>query len=389
MKFKLSISIFLLFTCFFIQAQELSSKATVSVITGGSGNEMHSAFGHSAFRVFDPISNIDKMYNYGTFDFDTPNFYSNFLKGELTYHLSTVKFPLFVKYYKKENRWLKAQVLNLNQSQVQKIYNFLENNAKPENKYYQYSFLYDNCSTKIEEIIKTTLKEKVLFSNNHITTNKTHRDLLSESKNKFKWGILGINIVLGSKIDVNIAKDEYKFLPNYLFSAFENATIIVDGVNKPLVIKEVSFIEEEPKKKSFDFFSPFIVFLIISILITYTTYKNYRNQKRSRCLDFLIYFSTGIMGAIVLFLWFASGHIEMKNNFNFLWAFAPNLVASFFIIKKNIPNWLLFYNRILVLLIIILFVFWVSRIQIFNISLLPLFIALAFRYYYLSTRKLF
>ena len=191
--------IFLFFTYFqLIAQQKLSTKATVSIVTCGSGDELYSTFGHSAFRVFDPLLNLDKIYNYGTFDFNASNFYLNFAKGKLIYQLSTSTFIRFLREYQYENRWVKTQELNLSTNQVQEVFNFLENNAKPENKSYQYDFFYDNCSTKIEDVIKTVLNDKVTFNNNHITSTKSHRDLIADYTMDHKWSKFGIDLVFKS-----------------------------------------------------------------------------------------------------------------------------------------------------------------------------------------------
>ncbi len=122
-----SLIVILLFSFFQVKSQQqLSTNATVSVITCGPGNELYSAFGHSAFRVSDPILGLDKIYNYGTFDFNAPNFYLNFAKGKLIYLLSTSDFSRFLRSYQYENRWVKTQVLNLSNEEVQQMFNFCE-----------------------------------------------------------------------------------------------------------------------------------------------------------------------------------------------------------------------------------------------------------------------
>ncbi len=122
----------------------------MSVITCGPGtDELYASFGHSAFRVLDRENKIDRVYNYGTFDFNTPNFYGKFAQGKLLYQLSAYNFGNFLKSYHRENRWVKGQVLDLDVNQVQKVFDFLEENAKPENRSYNYDFFYDNCSTKL------------------------------------------------------------------------------------------------------------------------------------------------------------------------------------------------------------------------------------------------
>ena len=81
--------ILILVCCFsfigYSQGIKLSENAQISVITCGSGNEMYSIFGHTAIRVKDNLSNLDVVFNYGMFDFNTPNFYVKFLKGDLLY----------------------------------------------------------------------------------------------------------------------------------------------------------------------------------------------------------------------------------------------------------------------------------------------------------------
>ena len=380
------ISLFCLLLCCFFQLNaqhQLSPKATVSVVTCGPGTELYSAFGHSAFRVFDPSLQIDKIYNYGTFDFNAPNFYLNFAKGNLIYFLATSDFNRFLRMYQYENRWVKTQELNLTFEQVQAMYFFLEENSKPKNRNYRYDFFYDNCSTKIEAVVKAVLKEKVQFTNNHITTTKTHRDLIKDYTHDFKWGKFGIDLALGAVIDDEATKNDYKFLPDYIFESFEQATIQKEGTIEPLVKKEFLILKEKPLSKTFEILTPFNVLLLISLLLIYSTYLNYKHKKRTKWLDFLIFSLTGIIGIVVLLLWFATTHTATYQNYNFLWAFAPNLIIAFYLLKTKLPKWVYYYSIILLTLLFIMIVCWIFKIQVFNIAMLPLIIAFGIRYGYL------
>ena len=367
----------------FMGQQKLSPKATVSVVTCGPGSELYSTFGHSAFRIYDPLLGLDRIYNYGTFDFNAPNFYMNFVKGKLTYQLSTSTFSRFLREYQYDNRWVKIQVLAITSKDKQAVYDFLENNAKPENKEYQYDFFYDNCSTKIEVVIKTVLKEKVEFNNHHITSTKTHRDLIADYTSEHQWSKFGIDLALGSVIDKKATKDDYKFLPDYIFEAFNNATIQNNNNIEPLVLKEITVLKEIPLKKSFELLSPLNVLLAFSLFIITITYKNYKNKKRTKTLDFVIYLITGSIGVVVLLLWFATSHTATYENYNFLWAFAPNLIIAFYMLKTNLPKWISLYQKLLLILLAIMVIFWVLQIQVFNLSLLSIVLALAVRYWYL------
>src|SRR5690606_8433297 len=72
----------LLGSALFSQGIPLTEKSKISMLTCAPGEELYSAFGHTAFRVQDPELGLDQVYNYGTFDFNGPNFYLNFVKGK-------------------------------------------------------------------------------------------------------------------------------------------------------------------------------------------------------------------------------------------------------------------------------------------------------------------
>lgn len=95
---QLSTLIFLLFFAAFAQAQEkmtLSDSARVSLMTVAPGEFVYSTFGHSAIRVKDPLQRFDRCYNYGTFDFEQPNFLLNFCRGKLLYNLDIEPYRSF------------------------------------------------------------------------------------------------------------------------------------------------------------------------------------------------------------------------------------------------------------------------------------------------------
>ncbi|MBK5208578.1 MAG: DUF4105 domain-containing protein [Flavobacteriaceae bacterium] len=379
----------ILFSCLQLAAQQkLTSKASVSVVTGGPGNELYSAFGHSAFRVYDPLLKLDKIYNYGTFDFNKPNFYLNFAKGKLTYQLSTTRFGYFLQEFNYENRWVKTQQLDLEEIDVQAVYDFLENNAKPENRSYQYDFFYDNCSTKMEEVIRAVLKNKVTFNNSHISSHKSHRDLIADyTAEKFKWGKFGIDLALGSVIDKEATPEEYKFLPDYIYLGFNNATINIDGKNKTLVKADNIVLIEQKRPQSNSILNPFNIFLIISLFFIFKTYQNYTADKRSKWIDFSLYFVTGLVGVAVLLLWFATSHTATYKNLNFLWAFAPNLVVAFLMFKSVLPKWLPNYNKLLLVLLAVQTVLWILEVQVFNIAIIPIMAMLFIRYSFLILKQ--
>ena len=157
---------------------QLSNKAEISIITcGPTQAELYSAFGHSAIRVHDSLNQIDAAYNYGLFSFDQPNFYLNFARGSSFYILGVQSYPDFRYTYIYYNRSLHEQKLNLTPEQKQKVFDFLQWNALPENKSYRYDYFYDNCATRVRDVFNKTLKGEVRFDSTYIKTDYTIRNL--------------------------------------------------------------------------------------------------------------------------------------------------------------------------------------------------------------------
>ena len=362
----------------------LSSRAEISVITCDPGAELYSSFGHSAFRVTDPVLNIDQAYNYGTFNFKTNNFYIKFARGKLLYDLSSYPFHYFIRDYIKENRTVIEQILNLDETEKQAMFDFLENNAKPENKSYLYDFFFDNCATKLPEVSTKVLDGNVQMNYDFANDlDYTFRELIHLYLDDKPWGKFGIDLALGSVIDRKATPQEYLFLPDYVLKSYEKATIQKNKEVKPLVKGKNLLFTSKPTKKKRIFFTPFVLFSLLAIIVFWITYKDLQNNKRTTWLDFLLFFSTGLVGLLVLLLWFATDHSATANNFNFLWAFLPNVYVAFLILKDKLKTWISYYLILLLLLLLIIIIFWIFKLQVFSIALIPILAILFTRYIFL------
>lgn len=366
----------------FSQYITYSDATEISVLTCGPGEELYSTFGHSAFRIKDSHNHLDIVYNYGVFDFNAPNFYTNFAKGKLIYKLGRNRFSNFYEQYQFENRAVSEQILNLDATQKRQLISFLEHNAQQENASYQYDFFYNNCATKIRSVLEEVFPNQLQFNDDHITTSYTMRQLINNNVAYNTWANVGINIALGSVIDVKATTDEYQFLPEYIYKAFDNASIngksLVNG-NLALLKKNDAILQ-----KSNFLFSPIAIVSSISIVILLLTYNDYKKRKHTKLLDFFLLFSTGLVGVLVLLLWLATNHGTTANNLNILWAFAPNLIVSFFMFSKKHLKWLKSYFMILTVLLITQALIWCFKVEEFSIALIPLFVALLIRYCYLN-----
>ncbi len=72
-----------------------------------------------------------------------------------------------------------------------------------------------------------------------MSSKKTFRDLIYEylNKNDKQWSKLGIDILLGRRMDVVMKPREVMFLPDYLLKAFDSTTID----SRPLVSEQEKY----------------------------------------------------------------------------------------------------------------------------------------------------
>src|SRR5258708_3734010 len=189
MKKILTVALICCYQACFSNTQVLSEAARISVITmGPSQEEVYSAFGHSGIRVYDSIQHIDAFFNYGVFDFNQPLFYLNFAKGNLNYMVDAYGYSDYRSYYIEHHRFIHEQILNLTSPQKQQIFDYLVWNIRPQNQYYSYDYFYNNCATKVRDVIESVLKKEVVFDSTYIKTNYTIRNLTDLYLHQQPWG---------------------------------------------------------------------------------------------------------------------------------------------------------------------------------------------------------
>jgi hypothetical protein len=359
---------------------QLSEEAEISVLTLGPWQgETFTAFGHSAFRVHDPLNRIDAAYNYGVFDFDQPNFYLNFARGNNMYMLGVMSYPHFEYAYMADNRYIHEQTLNLRPEEKQKLFDFLQWNARPENRSYLYDYFYDNCATKIPEVMLKVFGEAVVFDGSYITTDYTIRELTDLYLQQQPWGDLGIDVGLGLPTDKIATPYEYMFLPDYVESAFAHASIYRDGKAEPLVERTQVIYESIPEVYAPGFFHPIMVFFIFLLISLIVSYGDLKRKRISMLFDGVVFGVVGFLGLCLLLLWTATSHEAAARNFNLLWALPTHLVAVIAFVRQ--PAWLKNYFLVVAIVSALLLLLWVVLPQKLHISLIPLVVALAFRSY--------
>ncbi len=361
---------------------EETPQYEVSILTIGPGNSLSDAFGHSGIRVIDRVNDYDIVFNYGVYDFNAPNFYGNFVKGRPIYSLGLNNYKNFYKNYVNQSRQIIEQKLDLSEYKKRIFVNRLITNSKEANKFYEYNYFENNCSTKIADIFNEILEEDIKNEGLHKVNvgPNSYRKLVYENINPNSWGALGIDICLGAIIDKNINSQDELFLPYNLKSYFDdlgNSNIR----NGNLVTTSVLF--GEYSKYTETLISPIYLLLILSLIIISITYIDYLRRTRSVLLDSIVLLITGIIGLLLIYLWFFSNHTASAWNYNLLWAIPFNLILFIELLKKKQKKWVISYLKLIIIMLLLMCLHWVVGVQVFNISLISLILALIIRYFYL------
>jgi hypothetical protein len=375
------ITALLLFLASICEAQtQLSDRAEISVLTLGPWQgQLYTAFGHSAFRVYDPVNGIDDAYNYGVFDYNRPNFYLDFARGHNIYRLGVMDYKAFEYSYIYYNRFIHEQKLNLRPDQEQKLFDFLQWNALPENQDYLYDYFYDNCATKIPEVMLKVFGDSVEFDGSYITTDYTFRELTDLYLDQQPWGDLGIDIGLGLPADKKATPYEYMFLPDYVKSGFAHATIMQGNTREPLVKENIVIYASTEEDYPPQVFHPFFVFFIFLLITVYISYRDLKRRKLSIFFDGLLFGVLGFLGVCLVLLWTATSHDATAKNFNILWALPTHLIAVIAFIRQ--PKWLKKYFLMVAILSGLLLIAWPVIPQKLHYALIPLVLAIGIRSY--------
>lgn len=356
----------------------------ISLLTCEPGDELYMAFGHSAIRVLDPIRRTDYVFNYGTFNFNTPNFYGKFASGKLDYMLSVSTYADFIETYAREGRGVREQVLNLSLEQEKHMVEFLQVNYLPERRNYRYDFFFDNCATRIRDALDLVLGDKLVWDEEPASEpEKSFRDLVDEYVLIMPWADLGIDLALGAVIDQKSSSFEAQFLPDYMEQSFARARIEGDGPTRPLVKESHVILEFPEEDPTLNLLNPYYLFWVVAFLFTGITYLGYKKKRLFLGFDLAFFSILGLLGIVIFLLWFATDHSATQWNWNILWAFPGHLMLAFALRGKVLQSWVRPYLLGTIILADLAVVIWILGFQSFHPSLIPILLVLILRSNYL------
>lgn len=376
MKKLTILMIFLISGTYGIMSQE-GPAADIYLLTCGPGTETYSIYGHSALRIVIPERNYDQVYNWGVFDFATPNFVWKFAKGRLQYMLGVYSYDSFLREYDSEKRWVISQKINLSVEEKQELFNLISVNLRPENIKYRYDFFYDNCSTRIRDLLEKASGGNLIYPDDESKKNlPTFRELISDYQKGYPWMKFGIDLLLGAPVDKKATMRDRMFLPVGLQTGLSSLQLRHDGKMIPLLQNPevvLKFGQQELKEGFFE--SPVFIFcmvLIISIILSAVL----RDKLPARIIDIFVFSVFSLLAIMLVFFNFFSDHHQLRWNLNIIWLNPLIIIClALLIINNNKVIWfrLVFWFAVIFLAVAVILP------QKFNNAIFPLTVLLILR----------
>ncbi len=351
-----------------------------SVLTCDPGNQIYSLFGHSGLRIRNTSENIDQVVNWGLFEFNDDQFQFgyDFAKGRLSYYMGIQRTAGFLYEYKSSNRKVSEQILNLSHENKNKLIELININNLPENRKYKYEFFYDNCSSKIRDLLNAVFGSDLIWDQNNDANQFTFREIINENLQYKPWLGLGINLVLGSPIDVRVDNNNLMFLPKYVENILDKTSIEQNSKKERIINKKVNLVTGDLKMPvaidiSFWFWIAFMFTILLLILKLDLIFKIWSS---------ISLFTLGLLGFILIFMWLGTDHQGTKNNFNLLWATPTHWIMLYILFSKKASKLKSAFIISSLSIVFSTILFWFIIPQDFHYTIKPLILQVSIIYFY-------
>lgn len=211
----------------------------ISLLTFAPGQVYWERFGHNALLVRDARDASATVYNYGMFDFQEENFFLNFARGRMQYHLAAWSLDDTLWIYDREGRGVVEQELNLTRGQRAELADYLAWNAQSQNAAYRYDYFTANCSTRLRDAIDRVVGGAVRRQLQSVPTGATYRSEALRLISPDRGWLLAMDLGLGPSADRPIDAWQQSFVPGALMAGLRTVRVAgADGRDAPLVAGE-------------------------------------------------------------------------------------------------------------------------------------------------------
>ncbi|GHT52517.1 membrane protein [Bacteroidia bacterium] len=331
---------FLTALCTFAQTFAASTDSIqISLLTVlPRADAVYTVYGHTALRVLDVAQGTDIVYNWGMFNFDAPNFTVRFVQGKTDYSLGATSYDRFIFSYARDNATIVEQMLTFSPEGKIGLLNAIEENYRPENRVYRYSYVFDNCTTRPRDLIEQFGPENLTYKESPI--GMTLRKQIQDCTKSQPLMAFGIDLLLGSGIDSLVLPRTVAFLPLRLKEAINTPAQAVIG--EQVVIAGLT---RNPLKTTAIAFGLAIMLLAIIFFLP-------------RWAISPLYLTVALVGCLLVYMNWFSVHPCVSHNWNLLWLNPLHffgLVGCFVREKYRVISW---YHALNVVLLLLFLLFW-------------------------------
>jgi hypothetical protein len=292
-------------------------------MTMGPGDHPFFRFGHNAIWIKDGAAGTDRVYNFGTFRFDSPRLIFDFLGGRLNYWLSVSSLDRVLAEYTHENRSIGIQELNLTAAQKAALQSALVVNARPENRLYKYDYFLDNCSTRVRDAVDAVAGGR-LRASAAAPGRLTLRGHALRMTAQPLWLYIALDLILGPKVDRPIDQWGEMYLPGELARGLAAAQLVsaeqvVFQARRPPAL-------EAPPAFGTRFFAAGVGVGFLFIGLGTAGRRSRAARVTVGILAALWGFVVGFIGCFLVYAWMFTDHVVAHRNQNILlcapWAIA-------------------------------------------------------------------
>ena len=214
--------------------QSKAEDIRIKLVTFGPGDDIPSWWGHGGIIVEDIGNQRARIYNFGLYSFDRAMLVK-FAMGRLIFSVGDFSVPGYLYYYKQMNRDVCLQTLDLPAEKRLQMAQLLAMNVLPQNRDYLYDHYYDNCSTRLRDVINAGV-DGALFRATDIPGRMTLREHTRRyAGHCFPMELL-LMFLMNDHIDKPIRQWDEMFLPDELKARVGELKIpSIDGKFLPLV----------------------------------------------------------------------------------------------------------------------------------------------------------
>jgi hypothetical protein len=304
------------------------SELTVYHLVMGPGDAVYEKFEHNAIWIRDPVRGTDHVYNWGMFDFDQPGYWGRFIRGYWHYWLGVSDIDRTIWAYRDYlNRSVYAQELNLTPAQRAELRDFLEWNAREENRYYYYDYYLDNCATRVRDALDRVIGGRLRLATEDSLTGTTYRWHSDRLVADDAATVTGLRLGLGPGADREINAWEEMFLPGKVREQLRRLQVPDEQGNPvPLVRQEMTLYEavgREPLRAAAPGWTAWYLLVGVAIGALFAALGHRAPRSRAARFGFAggsalwtAFLGTG--GLLLAFLWAFTNHAIAHRNENLL-----------------------------------------------------------------------